>query len=250
MKAKKIFLALLVMISLIIPFTLTSFALGDPQLANPDIEWGVKEGSKYTWVVKVTTTGFLPVDSEYELTIDTIKIWPSGGGENQTELFVNLTSYNSVTEVITPILNNQSFIYFDAATSTTSFYAPFYDHGFCMTTNYRDEFMDGLVEYFFFIYGFTTVGSGTPSVEMSYVYGTYSNLIYIWYFNSNLLATDYKIADFGSDLHDPEELDYWVELQVSGKDAIKDAISYGNFFLIIMGAAIVSLIYLYRKRVK
>ena len=247
MKAKKLCLVLLVMFSLIIPFTLTSFALGDPQLADPDIEWGVKEGSKYTWVVKVTTTGFLPVDSEYELTIDTIKIWPSGGGMEQTELFVNLTSYNSITEVTTPILNNQSFIYFDVATSTTSFYAPFDEHGFCMTTNYRDEFHDGLVDYFFGPYGFNLVGSGS-SGGRSYVYGAYSssNLIYIWFFNSNLVSTDFVIADINADLDDPEDFDYWVELQVSTKEAI----SYGNFFLIIMGVAIVSLIYLYRKRFK
>ena len=54
------------------------------------------------------------------------------------------------------------------------------------------------------------------------------------------------IADIYADPQNPEDVEYWVELRVSGKDAI----SYGKFFLIIMGAAIVSLIYLYRKKVK
>jgi len=245
MKAKKLCVALLVMFSLIIPFTLTSFALGDLQLAADDIEWGVKEGSKYTWVVRVTTTGFLPVDSEYELTINTINTWPSVGDEQQTELFVNLTSYNSATEMTTTILNNQSFIYFNNATGTVYLYTPFEDHGFCMTTNYRDEFYNGLDEYFYFVYGFNPRGMGTYSGRL-YVWGIRTNLIYAWFFNSKLVTTDFVIADIDADLDDPSDFDYWVELQVSEDEAI----SYGNFFLIIMGAAIISLIYLYKKKVK
>jgi len=245
MKAKNLCLVLLVMFSLIIPFTLTSFALGDLQLAADDIEWWVKEGSKYTWVVRVTTTGFLPVDSEFELTINTINTWPSVGDEQQTELFVNLTSYNSVTEMTTTILNNQSFIYFDNATRTVSFYTPFEEHGFCMPTNYRDEFWDGLSDYFYYDYGFSSRGTGTQSGR-SYVWGERSNLIYVWFFNSKLVATDVVIADINADLDDPSDFEYWAELQVSEEEAI----SYGYFFLIIMGAAIISLIYLYKKKVK
>lgn len=247
MKVKRLCLVLLVMFSIILPTTLTSFALGDLQLAQDDIEWGVKEGNKYTWVVKVTTTGFLPVDSKFELTIDTIKTWPSAGDFQQTELFVNLTSYNSVTELTNIILNNESFIYFDNATDTVSFYTPFEDHGFCMTTNYRDEFWDGLRDYFFIVYDFDQVGSGTTSGVFD-VHGIYysSNLIYVWFFNSKLVTTDFVIANIDADLDDPSDFDYWVKLQVSEEEAI----SFGNFFLIIMGAAIISLIYLYKKKVK
>lgn len=246
MKAKKLCLALLVMFSIILPFTLTSFALGNLQRAGPDIEWGVKEGKKYTWVVRVTTTGFLPVDSKFELTIITINTWPSVGDFQQTELFVNLTSYNSATEMTTTILNNQSFIYFDNATNTVSFYTPFEDHGFCMTTNYQDEFWDGLSDYFYYSYGFNLRGTGS-SGGRHYVWGTKNNLIYAWFFDSNLVSTDFVIADIDADLDDPSDFNYWVELQVSGGE---EAISFGNFFMIIMGLTIVSLIYLYKKKVK
>ncbi len=245
MKVKNLLVTLLVIGCLIVPFSLISFSYADLHAADPDIEWGVKEGSKYTWVVRVTTTGFLPVDSEYELTINAINIWPSIGGEQQTELFVNLTSYNSATEMTTTILNNQSFIYFDNATNTVSFYTPFEDHGFCMTTNYRDEFWDGLSDYFYYVYGFNPRGMGTSSGRR-YVYGIRTNLIYAWFFNSKLVTTDFVIADINADLDDPSDFDYWVELQVSEEEAI----SYGYFFLIMMGAAIVSLIYLYKKKVK
>ena len=244
MKAKKIFLALLVMFSLIIPFTLSSFALGDLHLAADDIEWGVKEGEKYTWVVKESneSLGFLPVNSKYELAINSIETWPSVGGEQQTELFVNLTAYNSVTEIATRILNNESFVYFDAGTNTTSFYTPFTDHGFCMPTNYRDDFVEGLFDYFSSVYGFDSYDSFTSGIFNILGYYSSTDLLYNWFFNSKLIV-DHFFIRHGSDFN---EIEYHLELQVFNEPII----SYGNYFLIFIGFAILSLIYIYVKKVE
>jgi hypothetical protein len=152
-----------------------------------------------------------------------------------------------VTEVTTTILNNQTFIYFDAAINSTSFYAPFLDHGFCMPTNYRDGFVEGLIDYFFNVYDFDTVGQGTL-YDVYHIYGAdvSTNLVYVWMFNSKLIVNEFVVAEIGADINDENDFEYWLRLQTSEKESIP----YGNFFLIFMGLAIFSIIYLYKKKEK
>ena len=112
-----------------------------------------------------------------------------------------------------------------------------------MTTNCRDEFGDGLSTYFYNSYGFNPRGSGTSSGKY-HVWGVRNNLVYAWFFNNEFVTTDFVIADINADLNDPSDFDYWAVLQISQKESIP----YGNFFLIFMGLAILSIIYLYKKK--
>ena len=241
MKAKKLCLALLVMFSLIIPFTLTSFALGDLQLADPDIEWGVKEGKTYTWVVKESneSLGFLPVKSKYEITITSIR---SMSGGDATELNATIKAYNSQTESTTTLLDNQTFIYFDSVTNTTTLYTLLTEHGFFIPPDYVDGFALGLLNFYgsFFnpkdtltVYGIFTF----------YGYRSSTDLVYMWTFNKNLISDNLVIA-FLED--DPGPYQYWLVLKTDSGPSI----SFGNFFLIIGGFAILSLIYIYMKKLQ
>lgn len=241
MKAKKLCLALLVMFSLLIPFTLTSFALGDLQLADPDIEWGVKEGSKYTWVVKESneSLGFLPVKSKYEITITSIR---SMLGGDATELNATITAYNSQTELTTTLLDNQTFIYFDSATNITILYTLLTEHGFFIPPDYVDGFALGL----FGFYGsfFNPKGTMTAyGVFAFYGYRSSTDLVYMWMFNKNLICDNLVIAFLDDD---PENYQYWLVLKTDSGPTI----SFGNFFLIISGFAILSLIYIYIKKLE
>ncbi len=241
MKAKKLCLALLVMFSLLIPFTLTSFALGDLQLADPDIEWGVKEGKTYTWVVKESneSLGFLPVKSKYEITITSIR---SMLGGDATELNATITEYNSQTESITTLLDNQTFIYFDSATNITTLYTLLTEHGFFIPPDYYDGFSLGL----FGFYGsfFNPKGTLTAyGIFTFYGYRSSTDLVYMWMFNKNGISDNLVIAFLDDD---PENYQYWLVLKTDSDPTI----SFGNFFLIISGFAILSLIYIYIKKLE
>ena len=241
MKAKKIFLVLLVMFSLIIPFTLTSFALGDLQLADPDIEWGVKEGKTYTWVVKESneSLGFLPVKSKYEITITSIR---SMLGGDATELNATIKAYNSQTESTTTLLDNQTFIYYDSTTNTTTLYTLLTEHGFFIPPDYYEGFALGLFDFygsFFDTKGYMTI----YDIFTFYGYISSTELVYMWTFNKNGVSDNLVVAFI---YDDPEYDDprYWLVLKTDSGPTI----SFGNYFLIIGGFAILSLIYVYMKK--
>ncbi len=241
MKAKKIFLILLVMFSLIIPFTLTPFALGDLQLADPDIEWGVKEGKTYTWVVKESNEilGFLPVKSKYEITITSIR---SLLGGNATELNATITEYNSQTELTTTLLDNQTFIYFNSMANITTIYTLITEHGFFIPPDYVDGFALGLLDF----YGsfFNPKDALTKyGIFTFFGYRSSTDLVYMWMFNKDWISDNVVIA-FLED--DPENFQYWLVLKTDSGPTI----SFGNLFLISSGFAILSLIYIYKKKLE
>lgn len=240
LKSKKIVLLYLGILCFITSFALVSPSLGSPRSSAYDINWGVTEGTTYTWVVKESNTslGFLPVDSNFKITVNSIR---SVTGGNATELNATITKYNSLTEQTTTILDNQRFIYFDAGTNTTLFYAPIYEHGFFVPTNYNLDFYEGLRDYFSSDYTFDQWGSTWQYDQLLFVHGYVisSDLYYDWTFNDKLITRVLWAAHW-DDV--PNRIyQYLLELELSG-------ISFGNFFLVFAGITIISLIYVYKKK--
>ncbi|MFX0140971.1 MAG: hypothetical protein ACFFDN_45450, partial [Candidatus Hodarchaeota archaeon] len=234
MKAKK-FLFVLILNILIIPCIFGSFT-------NAEIEWQVNEGSKLTWIVQRTneSLGFLPVNSRYEMTITSIKSVPSMGSGEATELYVNLTVYNSVTTLSTQILNNETFSTYDSGTNTSTLYTYIDDHCFLIPPDYVDGFIVGLDSFYsgFFDY---TLPLTTQGVFTFSGYDGATELLYMWMFNGNYIADNLVVVFMDT----PSVFEYWLVLQQP-----INQISIGNYFLIFAGLTIVSLLYLYKKKLK
>ncbi len=233
MKFKKI-ITILILTSLIIPCILIPFS-------NAEIEWQVSEGDEFTWVVKETneSLGFLPVNSRYEMTITSIKSVSSMGVGEATELYVDLSEYNSDTELTTSILTNQTFSTFDSGTNITTLHTPIDDHCFFIPPAYRDGFVVGLLSFYggFFdsAYSLTTQG-----VFTFFGWVSSTDLLYMWMFNNKLVSDNLAVVF----LDKADEFQYWLQLKTI------PSISAGNIFWILLGVTTVSLIYIYRKKLK
>lgn len=231
MKFKKIIL-ILILTSMIIPCIFIPFS-------NAEIEWQVSEGDKYSWIVKTSneTLGLLPVNSLFEMTITSIKSVSS----TATELYANFSEYDSVTELTTTILTNQTFSSFDSSTNTTSLYKYISEHCFLIPPTYVDGFTQGLESFYSPFFDLT--GSLTAYGVYSFfgvIYGPIDYL-YTWIFNGNYKADNLVIVDMAY----PEDFLYWVVLQTSS-----NAIPAGYFFLIFFGFTTISLIYIFSKKLK
>jgi len=233
MKFKKI-ITILILNSLIIPCIFIPFS-------NAEIEWQVREGQKLTWIVKTSNQSSfpmnLPVNSRYEMTITSIKSVSS----TATELYANFSEYNSVTELTTTILTNQTFCSFDSSTNTTSLYTYIFNHCFLIPPTYVDGFTQGLESFYSPLFDLT--GSLTAYGVYSFfgvIYGP-TDYLFTWMFNGNYIADNLVIVD----MDHSEDFLYWVVLQTSS-----NAIPAGYFFLIFLGFTTISLIYIFSKKLK
>ncbi|MFX1417988.1 MAG: hypothetical protein ACFE9N_03590 [Promethearchaeota archaeon] len=230
----------MVIFSLTLPFTLTSFVFGDLQLADPDIEWGVNEGETYTWVVKESNVslGFLPVNSTYEITITSIRAMLGG---DATELNATIKEFNSQTELTTTLLDNQTFIHFNSATNTTTLYTNITKHCFFIPPDYYEDFAEGLFDF----YGSFFYDMYTPNWGEFAFFGQKDSLVYMWVFYKNGIS-ELAVVFLGDVGQDPVPRQYLLVLLKTDSDP---TISFGNYFLIIGGLTVLSLIYVYMKKI-
>ena len=240
---KKLVIVFLILTSLILPITQSILINAKLQPANGDVEWGVREGRTYTWIVKQTneSLGFLPVSSEFEITVTSITAL---GGGTVTELNATITVFNSLTELTTTLLDNETFIYFDSATNTTTLYTQVDDHPLFIPPDYIYHFAEGLLGFygsFFSTKGYITASS----IFIFYGCKTSNDLIYMWTFNQNGITDNFISVGLHDDPDDPSDFQYWLVLK-SGSDSIP----FGNFFMIIIGFAIISLIFISKKKLK
>ncbi|MFX1417992.1 MAG: hypothetical protein ACFE9N_03610 [Promethearchaeota archaeon] len=230
MKPKKLGL-LIILSSLIFPWIFISSS-------RAEIEWQVNEGDKFTWIVQASneTLGFLPVNSRYEMTITAIK-----SVADTTELYVNLSVYNSDTELTTKILTNETFSFFNSATNTTTLYTYITDHCFLIPPAYVDGFAEGLKNFYS---GFFNI---TDDLTVSGVYSYFgwieaTNLLYNWLFNANYIADNLVVAF----LNTPSIFEYWLVLQIPTTPTI----SIGYYFWVFLGIAAISLLYINRRKIQ
>lgn len=243
MKGKKSVIVILILTSLILPISNSALSNAIPQPANGDIGWGVNEGKTITWVVKQTneSLGFLPKNSEFAITVTSISAL---GGGTATELNATITAYNSLTELTTTLLDNETFIYFDSVTNTTSLYTQVDDHPLFIPPDYIYHFAEGLLGFygsFFNTKGYMTVSG----IFTFYGYKTSNDLIYMWTFNQNGITDNFVSVGLDDDPQDPSDFQYWLVIK-SGSDSIP----LGHFFLIFAGFTIFSLIIIYKKKLK
>jgi hypothetical protein len=230
MKSKKLLL-IIVLNSLIIPCLFISFS-------KAQIAWQVSVGQKLTWTVTTSeaSLGLLPVNSRYEMTITSINDVSS----TETELYVNLSAYNSQTQMTTPILTNQIFSTFDSSTNTTTLYTYIDDHCFLIPPAHVDGFVEGLESFYssFFTY---TLPLTTQGIFTFSGYDVATDLLYMWTFKSNYIADNLVIVDIDF----PEDFLYWLVLKTTST-----SISAGYFYLVFLGLSSVSLIYIFSKKIK
>ena len=243
MKCKKLVIVFLILTSLILPLSHSTLSYASPQLSNGDIEWGVGEGRTYTWIVKQTneSLGFLPQSSEFAITVTSIRAL---GGGIATELNATITVYNSLTELTTTLLDNETFIYFDSVTNTTTLYTQVDDHPLFIPPDYIYHFAEGLLGFygsFFSTKGYITASS----IFIFYGCKTSNDLIYMWTFNQNGITDNFISVGLHDDPDDPSDFQYWLVLK-SGSDSIP----FGNFFMVFIGFAIFSLIFISKKKLK
>ncbi|MFX1374502.1 MAG: hypothetical protein ACFFA0_01700 [Promethearchaeota archaeon] len=241
MKAKNLLIVSLILTSLFVPITLSSLSYANLHSANGEVEWGVREGNTYTWIVKhsLENFGFLPKNSEFKMNITSIRALEGG---NATELNATITVYNSATELTTTLLDNATFAYFDSTTNTTILYTQIDDHALILPPNYLYGFMEGVKDY----YGsfFNPKGSMTVSgIYTFYGYRSSTDLVYMWTFNGKGICDNFVAVDIDADPNDPSSYDYWLVLK-SGEDSIP----FGNFFFIFIGFSIIALVFIYKRK--
>ena len=242
-KFKKVFLLYLTVIGFFL-----SFALISPSLAQPnDIEWNIEEGDSYTWIVKTSKPGlgFPPVGSKFTINITSIEYYPPSTYGNASRIYAIITYYNSTDELTYTILDNSIFVFFNHTNTfwhNVSFYSETVKyHGFFAPLTYGLEYEDGLSDWFS-DHGFTGGSASLKYGELLFFSENEgsTNFSYDWYFK-NLVSYKLEVLDV--------EKDTKYLLLLEGYDD-ENAISYGNFFLIFSGVAILSLIYVYMKKNK
>jgi hypothetical protein len=229
--------------SIIIGFFL-SFTLISPGLAQTnDIEWDIKEGDSYTWIVKTSNSsfGFPPVGSKFTINVTSIQYYEPSTYGNASRIYAIITYYNSTNKSTYTILDNSTFIFFNHTKyywHNVSFYsANVKYHGFFTPITYGFEYRGGLSDWFS-DHGFP---GGSSSADLYYLRKEAStNFTYEWSFE-NYISYRLRVWD------DEYNTKYLVLLEGYSEGY---AIYYGNFFLIFSGVAILSLIYVYMKKNK
>ncbi|MFX1574198.1 MAG: hypothetical protein ACFFB0_15760 [Promethearchaeota archaeon] len=243
-KFKKVFL----LYSTVIGFFL-SLALISPSIAQPnDIEWSIKEGDSYTWIVKSSEpdSGFPPVNSKFTINVAYIQYFAPSTKGNASRIYATITYYDPTDKTTYTNLDNSTFTFFNH-TYTYSHNVSFYSanvkyHGFFAPLTYGFEYEDGLSNWFS-DHGSTGSGSTLKqSGELLYFSAREgsTNFTYAWNFKN---CISYRLR-----VHDVEDNTLYLVLLEGYTD--EHAISYGIFFLIFSGVAILSLIYLYMKKIK
>jgi hypothetical protein len=241
MNSKRNIIFLLIFCS-ISGFGYISVCNGMPKLAAADIEWGISVGDKFTWVVSQSneSMGFLPKGSKFELTITSFENLTITPGEPISGVKANLLVYNSKTKLSTDVLTNNTFAVFYQDSNTTFFYAPFFDQGFFLPSNYADGFVKGYRNTLAGIFHFNAFSYGF--VNNKYVIlalNATTNLRCHWEFNENLVLEKLTIE------YVPEEnIQYLLVLDEDGGTTIP----FGNCYLIFFGISLSAMTYLVYKK--
>ena len=230
------------------------YSRGYQNSAIHEIEWQVEEGDTFTWVVLKTSDNFnlLPLNSRYTLTINTIRIVSSVGGEN-ISTFVNatLTRYNSGDKSTTVLLDNSLYLsYTETLYENDSSISQFtIDQGFVLPSKGYEGFYDGFTWFFFsYTYDFDAVGWGlNEEGEFGFsAYNLSNHLICSWDFNKDFV-TDTLTFYNTSDPYNPVIL---YELILSSRAGKNESISFGYFFSLPIIISFATIVYLTDKKLK
>jgi hypothetical protein len=218
-------------------------------LSAEDSEWRVSEGSNFVWIVDTSneSLGYLPVNSRYELTINSIVKSTNAEGYPVDSIFATLTKYNSSDESTTYILNNALYIYFNVSSSwwrvRFDMYSPaFLEHGFFLPVSHYDNISDGLFNFLGDTGLFDSMGMGSSGGRM-WVNGRLKSpdLRVAWYLNRDHICTETEITDYQTD-----EVVYSTYLEGS---RLQDKIPLGNFYLIIASLMVFCIVFITYKKI-
>lgn len=239
-------LVLLLIVCFLSGFGFISVCNGIPkQAAIADIEWGINVGDKFTWVVSKSneSMGFLPKNSKFELAITSIENLTIAPGLPIDGVIANFSVYNSKTKLTSNILTNETFVVFDSNFNDTFFYAPFYDHGFFIPSNYYEGFMHGYMDNLFYDFNFNLFSYGfqNNSNYAMIAVNTSIKLVCKWEFNENFVTETLTIYQSTA-----TNIQYLLVLDgISGEST---TIPLGNYYLIFFGISLSAMTYLVYKK--
>jgi len=214
MKRMILVLLAIIMLNFVIIFQNTCNSHAKLDLASPDIEWHVKKGDKFTWVVKKSsssTFNFLPKDSTYELEITSIDTTASNSTING-----KLIKYNADDDIKTTILNSELFLQYNHTPNGAKFYTAFLDQCFIAPKAFAD-YIDEIENFYYDELGFSTSGmqySG-DKLDFFYINNLSNSLILSWDFNDNHVAELLEVTEYG-------ETTYLLKLETEGKEEPED----------------------------
>ncbi|MFW9867329.1 MAG: hypothetical protein ACFFEN_14630 [Candidatus Thorarchaeota archaeon] len=231
-------------------FITFSNAFTQPSLSAENIEWGVSEGTKLVWIVDESneSLGYLPVNSRYELTIESISSSINGEGYPVDVIYATLLKYNSSDETSTTLLDNDPFILFNVSdywynTRFEIFSPAFLEHGFILPINYRNNLSHGLFNFLgdTGLFDSMSIGGLLGSISITGNFNS-PNAHVLWFFNKNNVCRDTSIESNISD-----KVYYSTYLEGS---RLQDKISFGNFYLIIAGFMILCIVSISFRKIK
>lgn len=246
MKRKRNLIFLLIL-GFIVSFGYVSVCNGIPRMAADDIEWGVNVGDKFTWVVSKTneSMGFLPKNSKFELTITEFENLTISPGEPIDLVRANFSVYNSETKQTIFLLSNHTFVTFIWLLNDTIFYAPFYDHGLFLPSNYYEGFIRGYMSVLANYFDFNAFSFGFVDETYRLIAYNISNDIHCkWEFNENFVTDTLTIYQ-----DTPTNIQYLLVLDgIDGDGGF--TIPFGNNYLIFFGITLLATTYLiYIKKI-
>lgn len=227
-----------------------SNAFSQPSLSAEVVEWRVSEGTKLVWIVDISneSLGYLPVNSRYELTIESISSTTNTEGYPVDTIYATLMKYNSSDESMTLLLDDVLYIHFNVSSIwwrvKFDMYSPaFLEHGFIMPISHRSNVTDGLFNFFGDTGLFDSNGIGSSLGKM-WVNGRLksTDLRISWYFNTDNICSETRITNYQTD-----EVCYSTYLEGS---RIQDKIPLGNFYLIIASFMVLCIVYISYKKIR
>jgi hypothetical protein len=191
--------------------------------------------------------GYLPVNSRYELTIESISSSINGEGYPVDMIYATLMKYNSSDESMTLLLDDTLYIHFNVSSIWRrvryDMYSPaFLEHGFFMPFSHYSNITHGIFNFFDDTGLFDSSGIGSSAGRM-WVHGRlkFTNLRVAWYSNKDHICTETEIKNYQTD-----EVIYSTYLEGS---RLRDKISWGNFYLIIASLMILCIVSISYKKI-
>ncbi|MFX1490248.1 MAG: hypothetical protein ACFFBI_13940, partial [Promethearchaeota archaeon] len=226
-----------------------SNAFTRPLISAENIEWRVSEGTKLVWIVDESdeSLGYLPVNSRYELTIESISSSINGEGYPVDMIYATLMKYNSSDESTSFLLNNDPFIFFNVSNYwwrvRLDILSPaFIEYGFILPFSHLDNITEGIFNFFGDTYLFDSYGIDGQQGSIHISAHLKSPDAHVsWFFNKNNVCKETRIEDL-----DPNKVYYSTYLEGS---RLQDKISLGNFYLIIAGFMVLCIVSISFKKV-
>lgn len=223
-------------------FLTTSNIRGQLNVSAPPIEWKVKEGDEFTWIVTESssdTYNFLSKDSEYMLKITSIDT-----SDSASVMYGILTEYDAKKDKKITILDDELYIEYNCTPIGAKFYTPFLDQCFIAPVTFTD-FFNLIYDFYSDELGFDAMIYDNDEIGSLTMANNSNSLELTWKFNDEYIADSLEVTEYG-------ETTYLIELEVADEKPEPDYLWLIILIVLIIGIgaglAIVGVFVLKRKK--